>query len=51
VVVRDFGLRPGSTEEVAATNSSVWTFDEGRIARIDFYPDPGEVLKAVGLEE
>jgi ketosteroid isomerase-like protein len=51
VVVRDFGLRPGSTEEVAATNSSVWTFDEGRIARIDFYPDPGEALKAVGLEE
>jgi ketosteroid isomerase-like protein len=49
VVVRDFGLRPGATEEVAASNASVWTFDEGRIARIDFYPEPDEAVRAVGL--
>jgi len=51
VVVRDFGLRPGASEEVAASNASVWTFDDGRIARIDFYLDPAEAVKAVGLAE
>ncbi len=51
VVVRDFGLRPGSSEEVAARNASVWTFEDGRIARIDFFPDPAEAVRAVGLAE
>jgi ketosteroid isomerase-like protein len=50
VLVRDFGRRDGSTEEVTAENASVWTIDDGRIGRVDFYPNHAEALAAVGLE-
>jgi len=29
----------------------VWTFRDGKIARLDIYEDRAEALKAVGLEE
>src|SRR3954468_1867945 len=29
----------------------VWTIRDGKVAAIDMYPDRGEALKAVGLEE
>jgi ketosteroid isomerase-like protein len=51
VLVRDFGRRDGSTDEVTADNASVWTIDDGKIGRIDFFPSHDEALKAVGLEE
>jgi ketosteroid isomerase-like protein len=48
-IFRQFGRRGGS--EVEATVAWVWTFRDGKIARIIGYADPAEALKAVGLEE
>ena len=41
-----------STGEVALpAPAGVWTFRDGKIARLDIYEDRAEALKAVGLEE
>jgi ketosteroid isomerase-like protein len=42
---------PGSTKGVKSTTGGVWTVRDGRVTRVEFYPDHAEALKAVGLEE
>ena len=51
VLVRDFGRRAGMTVEVSVMGGAVWTVRDGRVARVAFYLNRGEALKAVGLEE
>ena len=46
-----FGRLGGSQAEVENTVASVWTVRDGKIARVEFYVDRTEALKAVGLEE
>jgi hypothetical protein len=42
----------GSEAEVVLPSpAGVWTFRDGRIARLDIYDERDEALKAVGLEE
>ena len=50
VLVRDFGRRAGVTAEVGVVGGAVWTVREGRVARVAFYLNRSEALKAVGLE-
>ena len=51
VLVRDFGRRAGMTVEVSVVGGAVWTVRDGRVARVAFYLNRSEALKAVGLEE
>jgi ketosteroid isomerase-like protein len=51
LLIRDFGRRAGDIHEVAQHSAAVWTLRKRRVARIDFYLDRAEALKAVGLEE
>src|SRR5436190_11384435 len=51
VLVRDFGRRAGMTAEVSVVGGAVWTLRDGRVARVAFYLNRSEALKAVGLEE
>jgi ketosteroid isomerase-like protein len=48
-IFRQSARRGGS--ELEATAAWVWTIKDGKVARIIGYADPGEALKAVGLEE
>jgi ketosteroid isomerase-like protein len=50
VLTRDHGRLRGSDSEVEAVGASVWAFREGKIARIEFFLNRDEALKAVGLE-
>ena len=49
VLVRDYGRLIGTTREVAETGASIWTLREGKVARVEFYPERGRALEAVGL--
>jgi ketosteroid isomerase-like protein len=51
VLARDFGRRAGMTVEVGVVGGAVWTVRDGRVARVAFYLNRSEALKAVGLEE
>ena len=51
VLVRDYGRRAGTTGEVSVVGAAVWTVREGKVARVAFYLDRSEALKAVGLSE
>lgn len=51
VLVHDFARREGSTEEVMLVGAAVWTVDDGKIIRAQFYTDRTQALKAVVLEE
>jgi hypothetical protein len=42
---------PGSTKGVKSTTGGVWTVRDGRVTRVEFYPDHAEAMKAVGLGE
>jgi ketosteroid isomerase-like protein len=46
-----FGRLEGSDAEVKLTGASVYTFRDGKVARIAFYVNSSDALKAVGLEE
>ena len=48
---RDRGRRVGSTQEVEGRLAALWTICDGKITRLDAYPDRADALKAVGLEE
>jgi len=50
VLVRDFGRREQSVQEVELITAAVWTVRDGKIARADFYRDRPSAFKAVGLE-
>jgi hypothetical protein len=46
----DLARLEGSAAEVTlAASGGVWTFRDGRIARLEIYEDPSEALNAVGL--
>jgi ketosteroid isomerase-like protein len=51
VLVRAFGRLEGSQGEVENTSASLWSVRDGKIARVEFYVDRTEALKAAGLEE
>jgi len=52
VVLTDDHARPkGSGAEVSFKGAPVWTVRGGKVARIEFYWNRNEGLKAVGLEE
>ena len=51
VLLRDHGRPRGGGAEVVQSAASVWTVDDGRIARIDFYLAWAEALKAARLAE
>ncbi len=40
----------GSEAEIKRTTGAVWTIHDGKVARVEFYPERDEALKAVGLE-
>jgi ketosteroid isomerase-like protein len=40
----------GSTAHVKRSTGALWTVRNGKVARVEFYPDRDEALKAVGLE-
>src|SRR6476646_2928579 len=41
----------GSTAQVKRTAAALWTLRHAKVTRVEFYPDQGEALKAVGLAE
>jgi ketosteroid isomerase-like protein len=41
----------GSTAPVKQTTGALWTVRDGKVTRVEFYPDRAEALKAVRLEE
>ena len=49
LLVRDFGRREGSTDEIALKGASIWNIRDGKIARVEFYPVRDDALKAAGL--
>jgi ketosteroid isomerase-like protein len=51
VLVRDFGRPAGETNEVSITTAAVWTIQDGKVARADYYADRAEALRVAGLEE
>jgi ketosteroid isomerase-like protein len=51
VLVHAFGRLEGSQGEVENTSASLWTVRDGKIARVEFYVDRAEALKAVGSEQ
>jgi ketosteroid isomerase-like protein len=46
---RDRGRREGSTQEVRGRLAAVWTIRDGKVARLDAYPDRAEALEALGM--
>ena len=51
ILVHAFGRLEGSQGEVENTSASLWTVRDRKIARVEFYVDRTEALKAAGLEE
>jgi ketosteroid isomerase-like protein len=49
-IVHQQGRSKISGMPVESMMGQVWTFRDGREARMDMYSDPSEALKAVGLE-
>jgi ketosteroid isomerase-like protein len=50
VLVCDRARRHGMDVEVELISGSVWTFDDGKIVRVQFYANRQELREAVGLE-
>jgi ketosteroid isomerase-like protein len=50
VLVRDRGRRHGMDVEVELISGSVWTFRDGKIARVEFYANREELRRATGLD-
>ena len=51
VVLRVSGRGKGSGVNVEQHNGQVWTFVDGKVARIDSYMNRAEALEAAGLSE
>jgi ketosteroid isomerase-like protein len=49
VLVRDRARRHGMEAEVELISGSVWTFRDGRIARVEFHANREELREATGL--
>ncbi len=50
LLVRDFGRRAGSTQDVVLNGAAVWTLRDGKIARVEFHNDRAKAFQALGLE-
>ena len=50
LLVRDFGRRAGSTQDVVLNGAAVWTLRDGKIARVEFHNDRTKAFEALGLE-
>ena len=50
VLVRDHGRRAETDVDVELISGSVWTFREGKIARVEFYRNRDELREANELE-
>jgi len=50
VLVRDRGLRHGMNAEVELISGSLWTFNDGKVVRVEFYANREELREAVGLD-
>jgi ketosteroid isomerase-like protein len=50
VLIRDRGRRHDMDAEVELIAGSVWTFRDGRVARVEFYGNREEVRAAAGLQ-
>jgi ketosteroid isomerase-like protein len=50
-LARDRGRRFDTDGEVEIIAGSVWEVRNGRVVRVEFYPDRHEVLEAAGLPE
>ena len=51
VLAHDFGRRAGNADSVGGRFAAIWTVRDGKVARIVFWADHEQALKAVGLEE
>jgi ketosteroid isomerase-like protein len=51
VLVNDYGRRAGVSEEVKLEGSGVWTVNDGKIARAEFFAHRSEAFEAAGLTE
>jgi ketosteroid isomerase-like protein len=49
VLVRDFGRRDENSREVELIGTTVYTFRDDRVARVEFYADRTAALQAAGL--
>jgi ketosteroid isomerase-like protein len=49
VLVRDRARRHDTDVEVELISGSVWSFRDGKIARVEFYANRGELVSATGL--
>ena len=49
VVGRDYGRRPGMSDEVELVASAVWTVRDGRISRAEFFTSRADAYRAAGL--
>ena len=49
VLVRDRARRAGTGVDVDLISGSVWTFRDGRIARVEFYANREELREATGF--
>ncbi len=50
LLVRDFGRRAGSAQDVVLNGAAIWTIRDGEIVRAEFYSDRSAALTAAGLE-
>jgi ketosteroid isomerase-like protein len=50
VLVRDRGLPHGMNVEVELISGSLWTFNDGKVVRVEFYANREELREAVGLD-
>jgi len=50
VLTHGLGRPEGSEHEVKTTGATIWTFRDGKIARVENYADRAEALKAAGVE-
>ena len=51
VLTHRLGRPEGCEHEVKTTGATVWTFRDGKIARVENYADRADTLKGAGLEE
>jgi ketosteroid isomerase-like protein len=51
VLVHDFGRREADAPEVDVIGANIWTFRDGKVTRIEFFPDRTVALEVAGLRE
>jgi ketosteroid isomerase-like protein len=51
VLMRQRGRMAGSQNEVEALVAAIYLLKEGRVTRVEWYPDRSDALEAAGLTE